>query len=295
MYDFFNSQCQYNSEQDRKIQGFYESYFDVFNLIKQRDKLKTHFNQNLNNTDINLFGAFSNVFQFKKEEEIKCGIPYLIEKTSNKDLEKLKMAQNIYMEKCFEEYIPSEENKKEELNIKDNQSSKERKENFEEMWLDISTNFDDIYHKTAESKQSVIEKILENHPMEKKYSTHVEESLLFTPFSVLNYDIALQKNVNNIVYALRDCISDNKIWKYVFSLIQGIPSDLFEYDEKKFCFVQVDKEVRLVGCLPKISENFLKFFIDFGSKLRMIQSVVHFFLYTSENCPLILRVFKLLN
>jgi hypothetical protein len=295
MYDFFKSQSLPQNEKDRNIQGFYESYFDVFNLIKQRDKFKTHFNNNFYNTDNHFFGAFSNFDHVEKDEEIKCGIPNYIEKTSNKDLERLKMAQTLYKNKFKEDSIVVDESKKEEIIPNDKQISLENKENFEKMWLDISLNFDDIYYKTTENKQSILEKILENYPNKKKYSSYVEESLLFTPFTVLNYDIDLQKNVNNIVYSLRECISDNKLWKYIFSLIQGIPSELFFFDERTFSFIQVDKEVRILGCLPKITENFLNFFIEFGSKLRLIQSTVQFFLYTSETCPLILRVFRIIN
>jgi len=291
MYDFFQTQSLPQNEKDCSIQGFYESYFEVFNLIKQRDKFKTHFNHNFYNTDNHFFGAFSNVDHVEKNEEIKCGIPHYIEKTSNKDLERLKMAQTLYKNKCKADIIVVDDSNKEEITSNDKQSSLENKENFEKMWLDISLNFDDVYYKTAENKQTILEKILDNYPNKKKYSSFVEESLLFTPFTVLNYDIALQKNVNNIVYSLRDCISDNKLWKYLFSLIQGIPSDLFVFDEKTFSFIQVDKEVRILGCLPKITENFLNFFINFGSKLRIIQSIVQFFLYTSESCPMILRVF----
>ena len=190
----------------------------------------------------------------------------MILKTENGQLETLKNAHNnfnhLYHDQDSNFELLHEINSKIKKNIITTGN-----DNFKGLWLDLSLNFNEIYNKTADYKITLTDKILQNYPSKMKYNSIIEESLLFTPFSILNYDIALQKNADNIIYQLKDFITASKIWKNIFSLIQGIPSELFLYDENEFAFIQVDKEIRLVGCLPKITENFFKFFIEFGSKL----------------------------
>lgn len=287
MYEFFKIKRTENLNKGIENDGFYESYFEVFNLLK--DEKKTPFNENSLCKQTNYFGAFINYFKLESEENVKCGIPNLIFKTDNKELDKFKKIHEFYSSSYDE--MNQDEIKQDEIVIdKKVKRVDEKLNNYEMLWFDFSLNFDDIYHKTAENKCTLTHKIFENHPSKRKYISLIEENLLLTPFNILNYDIALQKNVDNLVFQLKEFITANKMWKNIFSLIQGIPSELFIYDERNFLFTQIDKEIRMVGCLPKFTENVLKFFIDFGSKIRIIQSVVHYFLYTCENCPLTLRV-----
>lgn len=287
MYDFFK--MANNAEKSQENDGFYESYFKVFNLLKQKDDNKTPFNENSLRKQTNFFGAFINVFQVENDENIKCGIPNLIFKTDNKQLDKFKETHKLFSRMEVEE-IKDEKNQlkgdRERIPLK----QEEKLDNHLQLRLDFSLKFDDLYYKTAENSITLTRKIFENYPSKRKYTSLIEESLLFTPFSILNYDIALQKNVDNLVYQLRDFITTSKIWKNILCLIQGIPSELFIFEERSFSFIQIDKQIRIIGCLPKITENFLKFFIDFGNKLRIIQSVVHYYLFTCENCPMTLRV-----
>ena len=281
--------------------GFYDSFI-VDNENLSHAKRPYEFNQNLNvknkqSHPKNYFGAFVNTDYMENKDMINLGIPRFVPKGINTINLKIGLIENrtkiVHNELI--DYLSEEANKKskeEKPNIKE----LNKKVDFNNIWIEISLdddkktlkNFNKERHKNFLTIPQIIFKNM--FPENFQLSLIKEESLLFNPYKIANFDIALQKSMNNIFYNLDEPISLNELKPQLFYLLQGIPSKIFMFNEFDLSFYITDENMRLIGSLPAVTANFMGYFIEFGNKVLLIQTITHYYIYNSHDTPSVLKV-----
>ena len=154
-------------------------------------------------------------------------------------------------------------------------------------------NKDYIY--SIENQKSQLDKRDENYYK----SNLLNENCFFNFYKTINYDLDLQKDFSNLFFHLLNPIDKNIFYDDLIYLIQGIPSNTFIIGQKfPFKFelnneIPVLNNIRFIGNLPELTKNILSFFIDFGSKMNLIQYLLRNFLFKingiNVNIPFIFK------
>lgn len=138
----------------------------------------------------------------------------------------------------------------------------------------------------------LIHLINEKHQITDPYFYYLnEEILLINPFTIMNYEMSLLKCYHNIIYDLSAPIDPHELYSCIIFLIQGIPSQLFVFNYKKFSFKMKNKSIRLIGTTNDLISSFLKEFIDFGNCIFTIRSITEYYLFKKDNTPFLLKKF----
>lgn len=251
------------------------------------------------------FGAFINssisIYELNSNNKIiKCGIPQFTIKETNFESDEKKFESDL--NKYLNIY---DENDEEKMDYSRKNSYDKNKENLDynyQLEPYINKNYTDLflnYSKTSQYflkiktiPQLLIEKNIEKlNSYKNNYksncdinylSYNLEETLLFNPFKIINYELSLQKNFKNLIYKLHKPADPLEFYPLLIYLLQGIPSNLFEFNNLSLTFELTDINFRFITCLHKISKNFLKFFIDFGTKMYLIGLVTEYYLYNKH-------------
>jgi hypothetical protein len=307
---------KFEEDENALNNDYYNSESFSVNLLSVKEELKRKniFNpvpvvsKKLESSEPNaFFGAFvntnSSLYDLNNSNTIiKCGIPQYIVKETNLESEEKKFESdlnkylNIYDEVEDEKMDYSRKNSfnKNHENIDLNyQLEPYNSKNYTDLFLNYS-NTSQFFVKIKTVPQLLIERNSEKlnsikFPSYKKtkydinYLTYnLEESLLFNPFKLINYDLSLQKNFKNLIYKLQKPADPLEFYPLLIYLIQGIPSNLFVFNNVSLSFELTDLNFRFITCLHKISKNFLKFFIDFGNKMYLIGLITEYYLYNKN-------------
>jgi hypothetical protein len=158
---------------------------------------------------------------------------------------------------------------------------------------DYRSYFTENIFKYSNKRNSIPEIVLkkESEKMAYYYNMH-EECLLFNPFKIINYEVELQQDFNNIIYKIEQPVDFGQIYTFVIYLIQGIPSKLFKFNESRLKFDLTDNRLRLVGCIHEITQKYLDYFIDFGTKMYLLQILIEHYLYRqNDDTPFTIKLF----
>ena len=286
--------------------------------LSEKEKEATH--------NRNYFGAFVNTDympNYYNSDIIKVGIPRFIPKSIiflNINYTYLDFNENHLkvLDKDLKDYLSEENSEKSEKSFKNDihganlgqnklqakelkeesksKTTNKEKGDYKNIWIEISMdktqkrlkNYNNERHKNFFTIPQILFK---NHfPDNFQLSLIIEESLLFNPYKITNFDIALQKSMNNLFYDLEEPINLDELKPQIFYLLQGIPSKGFQFNEELLSFYITNPNVRIIGSLPKVTENFLNYFIEFGNKVLLIQTITHYYIYNSHDTPSVLKV-----
>ena len=118
----------------------------------------------------------------------------------------------------------------------------------------------------------------------KIYENLLEEIGLFNLYKEINYELSLNKEFSTSLYAFEASIDQKEFYNDLIYLLQGIPSSTFSLTEK-FPFIFKLNEnsntnnLRFIGTLPGMTLNILQHFINFGSKMQLLQMIVKKYLF----------------
>ena len=116
------------------------------------------------------------------------------------------------------------------------------------------------------------------------YENLLEEIGLFNLYKEINYELSLNKEFSTSLYTFEASIDQKEFYNDLIYLLQGIPSSTFSLSEK-FPFVFKLNEnsntnnLRLIGTLPGMTLNILQHFINFGTKMQLLQCIVKKYLF----------------
>ena len=116
------------------------------------------------------------------------------------------------------------------------------------------------------------------------YENLFEEIGLFNLYKEINYELSLNKEFSTSLYTFEASIDQKEFYNDLIYLLQGIPSSTFSLSEK-FPFVFKLNEnsntnnLRLIGTLPGMTLNILQHFINFGTKMQLLQCIVKKYLF----------------
>ena len=118
----------------------------------------------------------------------------------------------------------------------------------------------------------------------KIYENLTEEIGLFNIYKEINYDLALQKEFSTSMYEFEPSIDQKEFYNDLIYLLQGIPSSTFIYTDKfpftfKFNENSNTNNIRLIGTLPGMTNDILKNFINFGTKMQLLQFLIKKYLF----------------
>ena len=118
----------------------------------------------------------------------------------------------------------------------------------------------------------------------KIYENLFEEIGLFNIYKEINYDISLQKEFSTSLYLFEASIDQKEFYNDLIYLLQGIPSSTFSLSEQfPFSFKLNENyntnNLRLIGTLPGMTLNILQHFINFGTKMHLLQFLVKKYLF----------------
>lgn len=285
-----NDKCKFE-----KNETFFSNYFTTYKKLKNSNSENLFYpisNSSIGHTDKkqflkekgkNFFGAFLNI-NIEDGNNIKCGIPNLLLKENNQQEENaFQQDMNKYLLNYNEEDPIITQNSRKD-STSDN--SKEDNGKYLELWLNKSI---------VNSQQNL--KTIPSKILEREYkrmcsvSSMLEETLLLNPFKIANYEISLQKNFSNLIYDISQPVDARDIYQMIIYLIQGIPSKLFSYNEKTLSFELTDINFRFLTTLHKISKNFLSFFLEFGTKMFLVQFIIENYLYNNDSTPFVIKNF----
>ena len=207
----------------------------------------------------------------------------------NEEYEKyLKQFPEEITDYAFNEIVNNKkENKKEDnLNIENNLK-------FPISYEDNKLKDDYIY--SIENQKVQLDKKEENYYK----SNLLNENCLMNFYKTINFDLELQKDNSSLFFNLTSPIDKNMFYDDLIYLIQGIPSNTFIIG-KKFPFTfELNNEIyyinniRFIGTLPDLTKNILSFFINFGTKMNLIQYLLRNFLFKingfNVNIPFIFK------
>jgi hypothetical protein len=267
---------------------FYSSYFDTYELIKKSDE--NIFYSGIKNNKASYFGAFVNktLNTTTQNAIIKLGIPRLVLQTE----ETKKQIQTV--ETAFNNIIDKYDLTETATFVGDNKTSvNHERKSYKDLFCD-----DEIVKDSTSTKilSSIYEPILRNEADKFKYYSNIlEDNINLNPFTVINYEIDLQKSYKNIVYNLPQPANIDNVYPFIIYLLQGIPSKLFTFNMKLLKFELADNSFRLLTCTHSISKNFLDYFMVFGTKMYLIQVIIENYLYNNnERTPYVLKQFYVL-
>ena len=111
-----------------------------------------------------------------------------------------------------------------------------------------------------------------------------EEIGLFNIYKEINYDLALQKEFSTPMNTFEASIDQKEFYNDLIYLLQGIPTSTFIYSDSfpfrfKFNENSNTNNIRLIGTLPGMTNNILENFINFGSKMHMLQFLIKKYLF----------------
>ena len=129
--------------------------------------------------------------------------------------------------------------------------------------------------------------LIESEDISQIYSNLVEEICLFNIYKEINYDIALQKEFSTSMFTFEASIDQKEFYNNLIYLLQGIPSSTFSLGEKFPFTFELNKNsntnnLRLIGTLPGMTKNILEKFINFGTKMHLMQFMVKKYLFDVE-------------
>jgi hypothetical protein len=254
-----------------KSSTFFTTYFDTYELIKSDSHLFTP--QKVNTS--NLFGAFVNKTLNTTTENaiIKLGIPRLIHQT-----EETKRQIKDFQED-FDKFVNRYEIT--DTSQKDTQADilLPNGKVYKDLFCDS-----EVINTPGKKDKSVLGIILNNQP-EKYiyYSNLLEDNVTLNPYTVINYEIDLQKCYSNVIYRLEEPKHIHHIYTYLIYLLQGVPSKIFIFNTKQLKFELSDSSFRLLTCNEALSRNFLDYFMTFGTKMYLIQTIIENYLYRNND------------
>ena len=118
----------------------------------------------------------------------------------------------------------------------------------------------------------------------KIYENLLEEICLFNIYKEINYDLSLQKEFSTSMFSFEASIDQKEFYNDLIYLLQGIPSSTFSLKEKFPFSFELNKNsntnnLRLMGTLPGMTLNILQHFINFGTKMQLLQFMVKKYLF----------------
>ena len=125
------------------------------------------------------------------------------------------------------------------------------------------------------------------------------ETCFLNLYKTINYDMSLQKEYNTLLSSLSLPIDNISFYNDLIYLIQGIPSKVFQ-PQNAFPFtfeitVQY-QSMRFISTLPELTKNVLMFFMNFGTKMQLIQYFLRKILFnitydSHMDMPFVMRQF----
>ena len=125
------------------------------------------------------------------------------------------------------------------------------------------------------------------------------ETCFLNLYKTINYDMSLQKEYNTLLSSLSLPIDNISFYNDLIYLIQGIPSKVFQ-PQNAFPFtfeitVQY-QSMRFISTLPELTKNILMFFMNFGTKMQLIQYFLRKILFnitydSHMDMPFVMRQF----
>ena len=118
----------------------------------------------------------------------------------------------------------------------------------------------------------------------KIYQNLTEEIGLFNIYKEINYDLALQKEFSTPMNTFEASIDQKEFYNDLIYLLQGIPTSTFIYSDTfpfafKFNENSNTNNIRLIGTLPGMTNSILENFINFGSKMQLLQFLIKKYLF----------------
>jgi hypothetical protein len=265
--------------------SFYESYFKTYDRIKTSNSLFSKFinqsDKNQKDPNNNYFGAFLNISNTNEKE--KLGIPMIFknrDENGNLQNEKLNYIFNSQEEPSNLIYKKEEEL----ISVNKNESM------YDLSSIEHSLNSYNLSHLRKSPHTVQIEQLPATR--ESSYNAYfLEECLILNPLKVVNYEIKLRKSFENIIYDIGNPIDSKSIFLMIIYLIQGIPSQLFYFDNLELTFKLSSNNIRFISTLHQVCVNFITFFLDFGKKMFLIQLITEHFLYNTQQCPYVVKNF----
>ena len=116
------------------------------------------------------------------------------------------------------------------------------------------------------------------------YQNLTDEIGLFNIFKEINYDLSLQKELSTSSYTYETSIDQKELYNDLIYLLQGISSSTFITSNKfPFAFKFNEKSntnnIRLIGTLHGMTNDILQIFIDFGTKMYLLQFLIKKYLF----------------
>ena len=129
--------------------------------------------------------------------------------------------------------------------------------------------------------------LIESQDVTNIYQNLVEEICLFNIYKEINYDISLQKEFSTSMFTFEASIDQKEFYNNLIYLLQGIPSSSFSLADKFPFPFELNKNsntnnLRFIGTLPGMTLNILKYFINFGTKMHLMQFMVKKYLFDVE-------------
>ena len=141
----------------------------------------------------------------------------------------------------------------------------------------------------------------------KIYENLTEEIGLFNIYKEINYDLALQKEFSTSMFSFEASIDQKEFYNDLIYLLQGIPTSTFSNSDKfPFFFIYNENSntnnIRFIGTLPGMTNDILKKFINFGTKMQLLQFLIKKYLFdidyrnkTSNISPFFENFFRGMN
>ena len=129
--------------------------------------------------------------------------------------------------------------------------------------------------------------LIESQDVTNIYQNLVEEICLFNIYKEINYDISLQKEFSTSMFTFEASIDQKEFYNNLIYLLQGIPSSSFSLADKFPFPFELNKNsntnnLRFIGTLPGMTLNILKYFINFGTKMHLMQFMIKKYLFDVE-------------
>ena len=118
----------------------------------------------------------------------------------------------------------------------------------------------------------------------KIYENLTEEIGLFNIYKEINYDLALQKEFSTSKFSFEASIDQKEFYNDLIYLLQGIPTSTFSNSDKfpfefKYNEYSNTNNIRLIGTLPGMTNDIFKKFINFGTKMQLLQFLIKKYLF----------------
>ena len=116
------------------------------------------------------------------------------------------------------------------------------------------------------------------------YENLTEEIGLFNIYKEINYDLALQKEFSTSMCNFEPPIDQKEFYNDLIYLLQGIPTSSFSNSDKfPFTFKLNENcnthNIRLIGTLPDMTLDIFQKFINFGTKMQLLQFLIKKYLF----------------